>query len=126
MGYVRVKILIGANKERAEEVEFLTDTGAFHTTLPSDLAERLGIKELARTKVTLADSREVEVSLSYAYIKALDREGVMPVAILEVPEPLLGVSTLEGLGLRVDPTTGKLEHSRPYGLAILGFSPSRL
>ena len=107
-----MKILIGANKERAEEVEFLTDTGAFHTTLPPDLAERLGIKELA-------DSREVEVSLSYAYIKALDREGVMPVAILEVSEPLLGVSTLEGLGLRVDTTTGKLEHSRPYGLAIL-------
>ena len=114
-----MKILIGANKERAEEVEFLTDTGAFHTTLPPGLAERLGIKELARTKVTLADSREVEVSLSYAYIKALDREGVMPGVILEVPEPLLGVSTLESLGLRVDPTTGKLEHSRPYDLAIL-------
>lgn len=40
-------------------------------------------------------------------------------AIMEVPEPLLGVTTLEGLGLKVDPTTGKLEYSRPYGVAIL-------
>jgi len=38
---------------------------------------------------------------------------------MDVPEPLLGVSTLEGLGIRVDPTTGKAEYSRSYGLAVL-------
>jgi predicted aspartyl protease len=54
-----------------------------------------------------------------AYMKLLDRDGALPVAIMEVPEPLLGVTALEGLGLRVDPVTGKLEYSRPYGLAAI-------
>ncbi|MEM2790930.1 MAG: hypothetical protein QW075_03690 [Thermofilaceae archaeon] len=40
-------------------------------------------------------------------------------AILESPEPLLGATALEGLGLRVDPATGRVKHSRPYGLALL-------
>lgn len=39
--------------------------------------------------------------------------------IMNVPEPLLGASALEGLGIKVDPTTGRLEHSRPYGLALV-------
>jgi predicted aspartyl protease len=52
-------------------------------------------------------------------MKLLDREGALPIAIMETPEPLLGVTALEGLGLKVDPTTGELQHSRPYGLAAI-------
>jgi clan AA aspartic protease len=119
MGYVRVKILIGADEKKAREVEFLEDTGAFYTTISPKMSEEMGIAPIARTKVVLADKRVVEVDVSLAYIKALDREGVLLVAIMEVPEPLLGVTTLEGLGLKVDPTTGKLEYSSSYGLAII-------
>jgi predicted aspartyl protease len=41
---------------------------------------------------------------------------------MDSPEPLLGVVVLEGLGIRVDPATGKLEYSRPYGLAVLSIA----
>jgi len=67
----------------------------------------------------LANKQEVEANISLAYIKILDREGVFQVIIMDVPEPLLGITTLEGLGIRVDPSTGKLEYSRPYGVALL-------
>ena len=67
----------------------------------------------------LADKRKVKAILSNAYFKLLDREGVFQVAIMDVAEPLLGVTVLEGLGIKIDPCTGKLEYSRPYGLAIL-------
>ena len=40
-------------------------------------------------------------------------------AIMDVPEPLLGVTVFEGLGVKVNPATGKLEYSRSYGLALL-------
>jgi len=29
------------------------------------------------------------------------------------------VTVIEGLGIKVDPTTGKIEYTRPYGLVIL-------
>jgi len=119
MGLVRVKGSIGGDEGSCVEAEFLADTGAFYTAIPPTLAEGLGIKPVARRRLILADKRIVEAQVSYAYIKLLDREGTLPVAILDVPEPLLGATALEGLGLRVDPTTGRLEHSRPYGLAII-------
>ena len=119
MGYVRVKGVIGsADGSKVKEVDFLADTGAFYTVIDPELAKDLGIKPMTTIRLKLADGREVTAGLSLAYMRFLDRDGVFPVVIMESPEPLLGVVTLEGLGLRVDPTTGRLEYSRPYGLAI--------
>ena len=120
MGFVRIRCPVGsADRKRVKDVEFLTDTGAFYTTIPLELAQELGIESVARTKLTLADKRIVQAGISLAYIKILDRDVIFNIAIVNVPEPLLGVSTLEGLGIRVDPTTGKAEYSRSYGLAVL-------
>jgi len=120
MGYVKVKATLGsAQRTVTREVEFLADTGAFYTIVPPDLAKGLDIQPSARTRVTLADKRMVEVDVSLAYIKVLDREGIFLIAIMDAPEPLLGTTVFEGLGLRIDPSTGNVEYSRPYGLAVL-------
>jgi len=120
MGYVKVKATLGnAQRTMTREVEFMADTGAFYTIVPPTLAKELGIQPSARTKLTLADKRVIEADVSLAYIKVLDREGVFLIALIDAPEPLLGATVFEGLGLRVDPSTGNVEHSRPYGLAVL-------
>jgi predicted aspartyl protease len=38
---------------------------------------------------------------------------------MDCPEPLLGVSALEALGLKVNPVAGTLEYDRPYAAAML-------
>jgi len=119
MGYVRVKALIGSSKDNVKEVGLLVDTGSFYTILPPSLAKELGIMAQLTTELTLADKCIVKAGMSLAYMKLLDREGVLPVAILDAPEPLLGTTALEGLGVKVDPLTGKLEYSRSFGLAVL-------
>jgi len=122
MGYVRTKGLLGdGNKTRVEEVEFLADSGSFYPIIPPELAQRLGIEPLLKVKaeLVLADNRRVRVPISIAYFKLLDREGPFQVVIMDVPEPLLGVTVFEGLGIKTDPATGKLEYSRPYGLAAI-------
>ncbi|MEM4061211.1 MAG: hypothetical protein QXK11_11985 [Pyrobaculum sp.] len=87
--------------------------------MPPQLTESLAIRPMARAELPTADKRKVEAHLSYAYIKIGEREGVLPVAIVEALEPTLGVTAMEGLGIKVDPTTGRIEYTRPYGLAIL-------
>ena len=120
MGYVKVKASLGDPRRiKVKDVEFLVDTGSYYTVIPPRLANELGIKPVAEAEVILADKRTVKIALSYAYIKLLDREGVLPVRIMDVPEPIIGVTALEGLGIKVDPVTGRLEYSRPYGLALL-------
>lgn len=56
--------------------------------------------------------------VSGAYVKTLDREAVVFVSIMDTPEPLLGVEALEALDLTVDPSTGELKPTRPYGLLL--------
>lgn len=67
----------------------------------------------------MADKRRVEAGIGLAPMKLFDRDGVLLIAIMEPPEPLLGVTALEGLGLRVDLVTGELQDSRRYRLAAL-------
>lgn len=119
IGHVRVKGLVGRDRKHAREIELLVDTAAFYTIIPPSAAKELGVEAYQTAPLTLADKRQVEAGISLAYMKFLDRDGVLPVAIMASPEPLLGVTVLERLGLRVDPTTGELQHSRPYGLAAL-------
>lgn len=119
MGFVRVKGLIGRSAEELREVEFLADSGSFFTLLPPELARSLGILPSVTARVVLADRRMVTIGTAMAYLKLGDREGAVPVGLLEVPMPLLGVSALEALGLKVDPVDGTLEPTRPFGPAAL-------
>ena len=127
MGLVKVKAHIGLGQESLREVEFLVDTGSFYTFLPLELASDLGITFPVSSEVVLADSRRAIALVGVAYLRLMNREGGILVAsmpVLEwsegnVPMPLLGVSTLEVLGLKVNPVDETLEYSRPFGPAAL-------
>lgn len=120
MGYVDVRVILGSPKGKPQrEVEFLVDTSAFHSAIPKELADEMRLEAAGEVSVTLADKRIVKAQISLAYMRVLDRESILPVVIVDVPKPLLGTTALEGLGLKVDPGSGKLEHSRPFGAAPL-------
>jgi predicted aspartyl protease len=126
VGFVRVRVLFGdALRRRVGEVLFLVDTGSFFPIIPLGLAGEYGLEALAEVELLLADGRRVRAGVSLAYFRVLDRDGVFQVALMDSPEPILGVIVLEGLGVKVDPVTGKLEYSRPYGLAALSSHPPR-
>jgi predicted aspartyl protease len=126
VGFVRVKVLFGdALRRRVGEVLFLVDTGSFFPIIPLELARGYGLEALAEVELLLADGRRVRAGVSLAYFKILDRDGVFQVVLMDSSEPILGVTVLEGLGVKVDPVTGKLEYSRPYGLVALSSHPPR-
>jgi len=60
-------------------------------------------------RLTLADRREVEVSVFLAEVEVKGRKGHAFVAELEMP--LLGVYALETLGFKVNPRQEKLKRS---------------
>src|SRR5690349_7237742 len=119
MGYVNVDALIGPDLGKLRPVNFLVDTGSFFTLLPAELAEELGIRVLLNAPLVLADSREVHVGQGLAYLELMGRSSGVPVGVMNVPTPLLGVSALEVLGLKVNPRAGVLEIDRPFGAAAL-------
>lgn len=115
MGHVYVKVKLGDPlRRKVKEVRMLANTGATYPCIPRELAEELGLRLEFKTKVTLADGREVEAWYATAYIEITGRGDLLPVRVFEVEEPLLGVSALEALGLAVDPATGEVKPTRGF------------
>jgi hypothetical protein len=58
--------------------------------------------------LTLGDDSRVDVRIGTAYLELLGRGGVFPVAVFEIPEPIIGAMVPNGLGIDLPrPLDGK-------------------
>ena len=116
MGRIAVRVIIRGRREHVGE--FLVDTGASFTFLPLSLAKEILYETPYMVEVKLGDGRRVRAKVFIGEVEIEGRRG--PVRILAFPgaQPVIGVDTLETLGLRVDPTTGKLEKTEYYMLYV--------
>jgi aspartyl protease family protein len=90
-------------------VRALVDTGVTYTVLPEELFRKLELEGLVfvkvKTGVGVEDLLETEIP-----VKVLGGERASPALVNgEVDTPLIGVMTPEILGLKIDPTTGRIE-----------------
>ena len=111
MGHVRVKIRIANPTRRQEFVDVddaLVDTGATWTTVTRDIADRLGLQVVDQVQADTA-AGEVTVDHSFALIQYDGKQSISDVLVNDtLREVLVGVVTLEGLRLAVDPHSGRL------------------
>ena len=91
-------------RERYAYIDALVDTGASYTSLPENLLDELGIEREETRQFELADSRIVEYPLGESRVRIEDREKTVPVMFApDDTVPLVGATTLEILGLGIDP-----------------------
>jgi clan AA aspartic protease len=114
MGIVKAKGLIGRSRDELIEVEFLVDTGGFYTAISPELRERLALPRGLQEQTQLADKSIVDVEVTIAHLRLNGRQGALPIEVMNVPVPLLGVSALEALGMKVNPVSGELEAIWPF------------
>ncbi len=111
MGHVRVNIKLANPARRQDTIEVadaLVDTGATWTTLPREFADRLGLEIVGQVTDETA-AGEISVGHSFALIEYDGKQSFSDVLINDsVREVLVGVVTLEGLRLAVDPRSGRL------------------
>jgi clan AA aspartic protease len=120
MGYVKVQAKVSNPEQtRKKNVEFLVDTGASYMVIPPSLAEELGLQQVTKVDVTLADKRKVDAGYAFAYVNLLGREAPVTVLVFESPIPRLGTFTLQVLGLEVDPAKEEVRPSRPFALGMM-------
>jgi predicted aspartyl protease len=125
--HVRVKFANPRDVERGKvgrsiEETALVDTGATFTTMPRALSEKLELPIVGKTKVRTATGIE-NLDQSYTYAEIDGKFAVTPVLISEkLDRTLVGVFTLEALGLTVDPTTGQLKEAEILLLSNLGLA----
>ena len=94
----------------SDTLRCLIDTGATFTRIPLALGRRLGLEVVRDVEVELADGRVVTRQLALANA---EMEGIRSPILVTLAEegdiPLIGVTTLETLGFKVDPVAERLE-----------------
>ena len=98
-----------AKPKVTEKVEFLVDSGAIYSVVPSRILKRLGIKPIAKQEFRLADGSKIVRKKGGALFKYKDRVGTADVIFGEKGDHvLLGAFTLGALGLALDPLKREL------------------
>jgi clan AA aspartic protease len=112
MGLMVLEIEVGnpAKPEVTEKLEFLIDSGAIYSVVPTPILERLGIRPLAEQEFRLANGAKITRKKGIALFKYGDRIGGADVIFGEEGDSvLLGTFTLEALGLSLDPLRRELK-----------------
>ena len=95
------------------DVDLLADTGALYSLVSGALLRELGIEPRERMTFELADGRTMERAVGEARFYYNGRNAVSPVIFGEEGDgALLGVVTLESLGLEVDPVRRQIRPAR--------------
>ncbi len=111
MGLTFLTIEVGNPAQPAvtEEIEFLIDSGAIYSVVPTPILQRLGIQPLAQQEFRLADGSRIVRQKGIALFRYQNRVGGADVVFGEEGDSqLLGAFTLEALGLALDPLRREL------------------
>ena len=113
MGLTYVSGRVSSDKNREEELQFLVDSGANYTVLPKSVWKKLKLKPKRVAQFVLADGTKIERHIGECLIQLDLGECHTPVVLGEEgDEPLLGVVTLEELGLVLNPFNRSLHPMR--------------
>jgi predicted aspartyl protease len=111
MGLTALKVDVAnvATPEQGTTLEFLLDSGAIYSVVPTKVLQDLGIKPITTQEFRLADGSAIKRRKGGAVFRYGDRVGVAGVIFGEEGDhTLLGAFTLEALGLALDPLRRQL------------------
>src|SRR5437660_561937 len=111
MGLTTLKVGVAnvADPDTVRMLEFLVDSGAIYSVVPTPILEELGIKPIVEQEFRLADGSAITRRKGGAVFRYKDRVGTADVIFGEEGDHLLlGAFTLEALGLALDPLRRQL------------------
>ena len=111
MGITNKTLLVKENRKATSyaEVDFMVDSGAVYSLVPGNILDSLGIEPHREVKFALADGTFITRKVGDAYFELNGEGAAAPVLYGEKGDsPLLGATTLEAIGLVLNPFTREL------------------
>ena len=110
MGQFRVDLTLHARHDGpSRTLVALVDTGAAYSVVPRVVLESWGCRPVRTQRVVLADGRIEDWSLTQIDVEYEGRRAATPILMGPANGPvLLGATTLEELGLGIDPLNRRL------------------
>ncbi len=115
MGITTAILKVREHRKSAKnaEVSFLVDSGAVYSLVPGKILDELDIEPYKEMSFSLAEGSVLKRKICSAYFEYEGEGGPAPVIYGEEGDkPLLGATTLESLGLVLNPFTRTLHPMR--------------
>lgn len=112
MGFTHIVLEVAnvARPDDTRQVDCLVDSGAVHTVLPRDLLSALGIAPFTEDTYCMANGQLIRRQRGTAHFRYGETRGGADVVFGEPGDAnLVGVTTLESLGLALDPFRRELK-----------------
>lgn len=107
--YLKLKIINPAHPRKKRECEFLIDSGAVYSVVPAHILKKLGIKPTSTQEFILANGEVIKRPLGNAFFEYQGKIRAAPVVFGDKGIYLLGATTLEALGMMLDPIRRELK-----------------
>jgi predicted aspartyl protease len=107
--FIKAKISNPEKPGKSRRLEFLIDSGAIYSVVPADVLKRLGIKPTSHAEFILANGDVIRKPIGNAYFEYGGKVRGAPVIFGEKGICLVGATTLEALGLVLDPFRRQLK-----------------
>lgn len=115
--YARIRLVNAEKPSLSDVVELMVDTGAVYTIVQKDVLGKLQIRRRGSRVFQTVNKQKIERDIGVAVVEYMDKVGGTIVIFgEEMDTPVLGVTTLEELGLEVDPVSKQL---KPMTLLLL-------
>ena len=113
MGITYIEGIARGPTDKEESLRFLVDSGATYTLLPTPIWESIELEPTREQTFTLVDGTTIQRRISRCYLVLPQGEEYTPVILGEPgDQALLGVVTLEILGLLFNPFSRTLQPMR--------------
>ena len=119
MGYTKVKVKLANPNQpsRYQEADLLVDTGAIYTVVNGKKLGELGIESVDKMEFYSINNQRLARDVGVSLIEVMGRRWLTNVIFGEEGDnEVLGVTTLEQLGLQIDPVSRQI---KPLPLYLL-------
>lgn len=107
--YLTIKVANLNDLKKSFKRKFLIDSGAIYSVIERETLEKLGINPHSKRKFILANGDEIEKELGDAFFIFQKQKSSAPVVFGDKGIFLLGATTLENLGLILNPIDRELK-----------------
>ena len=107
--FLKVKVINPESPKKVKECEFLVDSGAVYSVVPRRVLKALGIKPTSSQEFILANGEIVKRPIGNAYFEYQGKIRAAPVIFGDEGVFLLGATTIEALGMILDPIRRELK-----------------
>lgn len=107
--FLKAKVINPEHPKKSKECEFLVDSGAVYSVVPQSLLKGLSIKPTSFQEFILANGEVIKKSVGNAYFEYQGKVRAAPVVFGDKDIFLLGATTLEALGMILDPIARQLK-----------------